>query len=111
MPNNFALKPRVSEKSYSLAENGSTYTFEVPAGANKHDIARNVAAQFEVTVVNVRVARVPGKVKRSFRRGGRNIFKGQRSDIRKAYVTLKEGDKLPIYSAVEEAGRPDKETK
>jgi ribosomal protein L23 len=59
----------------------------------------------------VRIAGVPGKTKRSFRRGGRNVFKGSRSDIRKAYVTLKEGDKLPIFQAVEEANVPAKETK
>jgi|SRR4051812_27676334 ribosomal protein L23 len=101
-----AVKPKISEKTYALAEARNTYVFEVPVGANKHDVARSIAKQYEVTVERVRIAAIPGKVKRSYRRGGRNIFKGSRSDIRKAFVTLAEGDKLPIFSAVEEAGDP-----
>jgi len=105
-----ALKPRVSEKSYFLADTGNTYTFDVTKDANKHDIARSVGAQYEVTVINVRIAGIPGKPKRSIRRKGRNIYQTSRSNIRKAYVTLAEGDKLPIFSAVEESGGPE-ETK
>jgi large subunit ribosomal protein L23 len=105
-----ALKPRVSEKSYALAETGNTYIFDVTKDANKHDIARSVSNQYEVEVISVRVGNAPGKPKRSMRRRGRNVYKTSRSDIRKAYVTLQEGDKLPIFSAVEEAGAPE-ETK
>jgi large subunit ribosomal protein L23 len=96
------LKPRISEKSYALAEHGNTYVFDVPTNANKHDIARSVNNQYQVSVTNVRIAGVAGKPKRTIRRGGRNVLKTSRSDIRKAYVTLQEGDKLPIFSAVEE---------
>jgi large subunit ribosomal protein L23 len=109
--NQVFLKPRISEKTYAMAESTNTYSFEVPSGVNKHDIARSVASQYEVTVTAVRVAAVPGKVKRSYRRRGRNLFKGQRSNMRKAYVTLKEGDKLPIFSAVEEPAPATKEAK
>jgi ribosomal protein L23 len=106
-----AAKPRISEKGYNLAEQLNVYTFVVPADANKHSVAQAIESQYEVSVTNVRVASIPGKVKRSYRRGGRNVFKGTRSDLRKAYVTLAEGDKLPIFSAVEEGSAPDKETK
>ena len=105
-----ALKPRVSEKTYAQAETSNTYVFDVPKAANKHDVARSVASQYEVTVTGVRLASVPGKPKRSIRRKGRNIFNTSRSDIRKAFVTLKEGDKLPIFSAIEESAGPE-ETK
>lgn len=105
-----ALKPRVSEKAYALSEQNNTYVFDVPTAANKFDIAVSVAAQFEVGVTNVRVAGVPGKALRSYRKGGRRSINSQRSDIRKAYVTLKEGDKLPIFAAVETPEVP-KETK
>lgn len=101
------LKPRVSEKTYAQAETGNTYVFDVPASANKHDIARSVAGQYEVTVTAVRIASVPGKPKRSIRRKGRNIYQTSRSNIRKAFVTLKEGDKLPLFSAVEEPAAPE----
>ena len=105
-----ALKPRISEKAYALSEKGNTYIFDVPANANKFDVAQAVIAQFEVSVVGVRVAGVPGKSVRAYRKGGRRSINAQRSDIRKAYVTLKDGDKLPIFAAVEEPDAP-KETK
>lgn len=96
------LKPRISEKSYALSEKNNTYIFDVPNEANKMDIAGAVTSQFEVIVTNVRVAGVPGKAVRSYRQRGRRSINSKRSDIRKAYVTLKEGDKLPIFAAVEQ---------
>ncbi|MBX4188541.1 50S ribosomal protein L23 [Candidatus Saccharibacteria bacterium] len=104
------LVPRISEKAYALSENGNTYIFDVPTNANKFDISKSVAAQYTVDVLNVRVAGVPGKSTRSYRKGGRKSIAGQRSDIRKAYVTLAEGHKLPIFAAVETPDAP-KETK
>ena len=106
-----AVKPRISEKTFALAEQHNTYVFEVPSDSNKHDIARAITEQYKVEVLTVRVASVPGKSKRSYRRGGKNIFTGNRSDIRKAFVTLAEKDKLPIFSAVESSGKPTQETK
>jgi large subunit ribosomal protein L23 len=105
-----ALKPRVSEKSFALSEQLNTYAFDVPSGVNKFDIATAVAAQFEVTVTGVRVAGIPGKAIKAYRQRGRRSIDSKRSDIRKAYVTLKEGDKLPIFAAVDQPEIP-KETK
>ena len=102
-----ALKPRISEKGYALSEAGNTYIFDVPADANKFDVAATVAAQYEVSVTNVRVAAVPGKAVRSYRNRGRRSLNAKRSDIRKAYVTLKQGDKLPIFAAMEETKSPE----
>ena len=104
------LKPRLSEKAYALSEQLNTYIFDVPAEANKFDVAKAVAAQYEVGVTNVRLAGVPGKAVRSYRNRGRRSVSAKRSDIRKAYVTLKEEDKLPLFAAVEEPDAP-KETK
>jgi ribosomal protein L23 len=100
------LKPRVSEKTYSLSEERNTYVFEVPAGTNKHVVADAVASQYKVGVISVRLASVAGKTTRSYRRRGRVTHRGFRSGIKKAYVTLKEGDKLPIFAAVEEGTKP-----
>ena len=104
------LKPRVSEKSFALSEQLNTYAFDVPSGVNKFDIATAVASQFEVTVTGVRVASVPGKNIKAYRQRGRRSIDSKRSDIRKAYVTLKEGDKLPIFAATDNPEVP-KETK
>lgn len=97
-----ALKPRISEKAYALSEKGNTYIFDVPSDTNKFDIGKAVASQFSVTVTGVRIAAVPGKSVKSYRQRGRRSLSAKRSDVRKAYVTLKEGDKLPIFAAVEE---------
>jgi large subunit ribosomal protein L23 len=102
-----ALKPRVSEKAYALSEASNTYIFEVPKDANKFDVAAAVASQYAVSVTSVRVAGVPGKAVRSYRNRGRRSINSTRSDIRKAYVTLKAGDKLPIFAAVEESEGPN----
>jgi large subunit ribosomal protein L23 len=104
------LKPRLSEKTYAMSENLNVYTFEIPADATKHTVAAAVKAQYDVSPTNVRVAAVHGKTQRSYRRGGRNVRSGQRANIRKAYVTLKEGDQLPIYAAVDETN-PAREAK
>jgi ribosomal protein L23 len=101
-----ALKPRISEKGYALSEKANTYIFDVPSDVNKFDVATAVKGQFEVTVTNVRLAGVPGKTVRSYRNRGRKSINAKRSDIRKAYVTLKQGDKLPIFAAVEEPDAP-----
>ena len=104
------LKPRISEKAYAQSEQGNVYIFDVPASAGKHDIAKAVAAQYEVKVEGVRIAGVPGKAQRAYRNRGRKSIQGQRSDIRKAYVTLNENDKLPIFAAPD-TPEPPKETK
>lgn len=98
-----ALKPKISEKTYALSELVNTYVFEVPKSANKHSIAQAIAEQYTVSVTGVRIVSIPGKAKRSVRRGGRSVFRGSRNDVRKAYVTLAEGQNLPIFSAIEEA--------
>jgi len=90
------LKPRLSEKTFGLANTNTVYVFDVPASANKLTVAAAVAAQFEVTVVNVNMTNVKGKSKRTIRKGGRAVS-GQQSDRKKAYVTLKEGSKLPFF--------------
>ncbi len=97
------LKPRLSEKSYGLSQLTNTYVFDVPKTANKLTVADAVKAQYDVTVTTVKISNIKGKTKRTFisRRG--KYVKGTRSDIKKAYVTLKEGDKLPIFAAEEEA--------
>lgn len=101
MDKTLLLKPRMSEKAYGLSQTQNVYVFDVPKGANKHSVARAVAAQFEVTVEKVNVTNVKGKTKRTVRKGGRAAA-GRQSDTRKAYVTLKAGDSLPIFAAVEE---------
>jgi large subunit ribosomal protein L23 len=111
MSKTLVLKPRLSEKTYAMSESLNVYTFEIPTDATKHTVAAAIKAQYDVVPANVRCAAVHGKNQRSYRKGARGVRYGKRSDIRKAYVTLKEGDKLPIYAAVEEANSAMKESK
>ncbi|HZP55782.1 MAG TPA: 50S ribosomal protein L23 [Candidatus Saccharimonadales bacterium] len=107
MSNPIALKPRLSEKAYGLSEERNTYIFEVPKEANRHDVAKAIAKQYGVAVKSVRIAAQPGKTKRKYLRKGRVTHRGFISPVRKAYVRLKEGDKLPIFAAVEDANKAE----
>jgi large subunit ribosomal protein L23 len=90
------LRPRLSEKTFGLANANTVYVFDVPADANKHTVASAVAVQFEVIVADVNIVNLKGKAKRTIRKGGRPVA-GQQSDRKKAYVTLKKGAKLPFF--------------
>ncbi len=95
------LRPRISEKAYGLSQKHNTYIFDVPKDANRLTVASAVAAQFDVSVVTVRISNVKGKVKQSYRKRSRPVA-GKRKDTKRAYVSLKQGDHLPIFAAEEE---------
>lgn len=90
------LKPRLSEKTYMLAQQHNTYVFDVPLSANRLTVAEAVAGQFKVSVEDVNIRRQPGKTKRSVRRRQQPIV-GQESTTKRAYVKLKSGDKIPLF--------------
>lgn len=109
MSNTILLKPRVSEKAYGQSVALNTYVFVVPANVNRTEVAQAVEAQFNVTVTDVNVLNVKGKAKRTTRKGGRQSM-GKDNDIKKAYVTLKEGDQIAIFAA-EDDKKADKAKK
>lgn len=84
--------PVITEKSTHLKENKRTLTFKVARGANKLEIKAAVEKIFKVKVDSVRTATFHGKIRRQGR------FSGRRPDWKKAYVTLKEGEKMFEYS-------------
>jgi len=89
------ITPRLSEKSFAQSQQG-TYVFNVPDKTNKQEIAAAVGEQYGVTVTEVNVVRAKGKKVRTFR--GRGKFaNGTRVDAKKAYVRLKEGDKITVF--------------
>jgi len=90
----------MSEKAYAMSSN-SVYVFDVDKSVNKHEVTDAVEETYGVTVINIRTIIVKGKAKRLYR--NRRYENGRRSDVKKAYVTLKEGDAIPIFAAVEEA--------
>lgn len=98
---NIVLKPRMSEKAYGQSLSNNVYVFVVPGTANKQTIALAVASQFDVTVTGVRTIIQSGKslVSRQKRTRGITVH---RADIKKAYVTLKEGDSIAIFDTPDE---------
>ncbi len=105
------LKPRMSEKTYAHSEKG-VFVFVVDKDLNKHQIAEAVSSTYEVDVVTVNIVVQKGKTKRLYK--NRKYERGVRADIKKAYVTLKEGQSIPIFAAVEENAEtpvPKKEKK
>ncbi|MCA9332464.1 50S ribosomal protein L23 [Candidatus Saccharibacteria bacterium] len=107
MEKTLTLKPRISEKAYGLSESINTYVFQVPVTANKQQVAQAVSAQFNVTVNTVNIANVVGKVKRTYRKGGRPVT-GSRPNFKKAYVTLKEGDSITVFASEDDDKKNNK---
>jgi len=91
------LAPLVSEKSVALAEAERTYVFAVPKNANKLQVAKAISEQFKVKVASVRTVIAKGKAKgRLVQRGAKRVS-GKRSDIKKAYVKLAEGESIKLF--------------
>lgn len=109
MSKTMVLKPRVSEKSYAQSQN-NVYVFSVLTSADKTSIARAVESQFDVEVATVNTVLSKGKAKRTIRKGGRPIA-GRTSDYKKAYVTLKEGQSIPLFADDEEDKKSKKTEK
>jgi len=80
--------PLITEKGSLLAEKSNQVLFRVRPDANKVEVKKAVEVLFKVKVVKVRMSRCLGKL----RRVGRNT--GRLPQWKKAYVTLKEGDKI-----------------
>ena len=90
-------RPIVTEKMTEVQDKG-VYAFEVEKDANKIAIARAVEKKFNVTVLNVRTIVHKGKSKSQMTRRGR--FEGRTALWKKAYVRLKEGDKIEFFQNV-----------
>ena len=84
-------RPLVTEKTTILREDGHTITFQVAIAATKVEIRQAVEHLFNAKVASVRTSIVHGKMKRQGR------FVGQRPDWKKAYVRLRDGEKMPEF--------------
>jgi large subunit ribosomal protein L23 len=84
-------RPIITEKTTLIREEGRTLVFQVSRDANKIDIKRAVEALHGSKVESVRTSVAHGKVKRQGR------YAGRRPDWKKAYVKLREGEKLPEF--------------
>ena len=85
-------RPVITEKGLGAKESEATLVFEVSSKASKTEIKNAVQTIFKVKVDAVRTANFAGKERR------RGKFTGYRPDWKKAYVRLKEGQKMPEYA-------------
>lgn len=85
------LRPVITEKSTALKEKNREVCFEVAMDANKTEIKKAVEQLFKVKVERVRTQKKLGKL----RRVGRS--EGKTKNWKKAYVKLKEGEKMIEY--------------
>ncbi len=83
-PRDVLLSPVVSEKSYSLLDQGK-YTFVVDPRSNKSEVKKAVESIFGVKVDSVHTLNRKGKTRRT------KFGTGKRKDTKRAIVTLKEG--------------------
>lgn len=87
------VQPLLTEKLTGIRETTNTVGFIVHPAANRVQVKQAVETLLKVKVARVNVLNVLGKVKRLGR------FSGKRSDWKKAFVTLKKGEKLEMYES------------
>jgi large subunit ribosomal protein L23 len=85
-------RPLVSEKTSTLREqDGQALVFQVAVGATKVEIKQAIEKLLGSKVASVRTAMTHGKMKRQGK------FIGKRPDWKKAYVRLRDGEKVPEF--------------
>lgn len=87
------LAPHISEKSTNVAEIGNAIVFRVVTDATKLEVKKAVELLFEVKVSSVNMLNVKGKRKITAR------SRGKRSDWKKAYVKLGDGQEIDFVGA------------
>ena len=88
------IAPLITEKGTIASEKANQVVFRVRPEATKDKIRLIVEEMFKVTVLRVRTSNFLGKQ----RRRGRVV--GHKPDWKKAYVTLKQGDKIEFFEGV-----------
>ncbi|MGD0289375.1 MAG: 50S ribosomal protein L23 [Candidatus Binataceae bacterium] len=88
------IAPLITEKGTIAGEKANQVIFRVRPEATKDKIRLIVEEMFKVTVLAVRTSNFLGKE----RRRGRVV--GHKPDWKKAYVTLKQGDKIEFFEGV-----------
>lgn len=96
MKDHYAIikSPVITEKSTASVALHNKAIFWVALDANKKDIREAVEKVFNVKVLDVNTQRVPGKLKRMGKHAGKKPTR------KKAYCTLREGDKIALFEGV-----------
>ncbi len=92
------VKPILTEKADALSEKLSQYTFIVDRKVNKVEIRKAVEAMYNVAVVSVNTAVIPGKAKN--RNTKKGVVRGQKAAYKKAIVTLAKGEEIDLFGNI-----------
>ena len=88
------VSPLITEKGTMASEKANQVVFRVRPHASKDLVREAVEKLFKVTVLKVRTSNYMGKERR------RGTIRGAKPDWKKAYVTLKEGDRIEFFEGV-----------
>lgn len=83
-------QPRITEKATRLAES-NVYTFDISPRATARDVKDAVMAFYGVAPMSVNIAKTPRLVERAGNGRSRTT-----PGVKKAYVTLKKGDRIEL---------------
>lgn len=100
MPSNMEIlrKPVLTEKATQLTEKSNRYTFQCDHRANKLQIKSAIETMYGVSVEAVNTMVVVGKMKTRSTKAG--TVSGRIAKIKKAIITLKEGEVIDFYSNI-----------
>ena len=88
------LSPLITEKGTMASEKANQVVFRVRPHASKDLVREAVEKLFKVTVLKVRTSNFLGKERR------RGVVRGAKPDWKKAYVTLKKGDRIEFFEGI-----------
>jgi large subunit ribosomal protein L23 len=91
-PRDIIIKPIISEKSYSLIDEGK-YTFEVDPRSNKTEIKQAIESIFNVKIDTINTLNRKGKTRRT------KFGMGKRKDTKRAIVSLHSGS-IDIFTYI-----------
>ena len=92
------IKPIVTEKMTKITDQFNRFGFLVRPEANKLVIKKEIEALYNVTVVDVNTMNYAGKNKSRYTKAG--FVQGRTNAVKKAIVTIKEGDTIDFYSNI-----------
>lgn len=98
MAKTILIRPIITEKAEKLSEGLNQYSFVVHKKANKVEVRKAVEQMYGVSVEAVNTMVLPGKTKVRNTRSG--IQRGQVGAVKKAVVTLGEGETIDFYGDI-----------
>jgi large subunit ribosomal protein L23 len=87
------VRPLISEKSLNMIDKYNKYSFIVSNDINKIELTDHIEKTYSVKVEGVTIINAIGKIVRF----GKKRIPGRRGNFKKAFVTLKKGDKIDLF--------------